>query len=128
VRRVGRFAGVRDGQAQFSGSLPNVCALADLKLGRLLDSLDAWADRAGVDAEPPHRFAPTTLPAPALSAHALSAPFGRDGIGSIVWATGRTCPSSTSTCRDDRVVRTRRDPKPRWCLGAAWCGGAGKFG
>jgi putative flavoprotein involved in K+ transport len=83
VRVVGRFVGVRDGQAQFSGSLSNVCALADLKLGRLLDGLDAWADRAGVNADPPHRFAPTALPAPALTA-----PFGRGGIGSIVWATG----------------------------------------
>ena len=33
VRFVGRFAAVRDGVAQFSGSLRNVCALADLKLG-----------------------------------------------------------------------------------------------
>jgi hypothetical protein len=51
VRLVGRFVGVRDDVAQFSGALPNVCALADLKLGRLLDTLDAWADRAGIDAE-----------------------------------------------------------------------------
>jgi putative flavoprotein involved in K+ transport len=83
VRLVGRFAGVSDGRAQFSGSLPNVCALADLKLNRLLDRVDAWAGRAGVDAEPPHRFAPTTSPTPVLSA-----PFGGGGIDSIVWATG----------------------------------------
>ena len=38
VRLVGRLAGIRDGVAQFSGSLPNVCTLADLKLGRLLDT------------------------------------------------------------------------------------------
>ena len=44
VRIVGRLAGVTDdGTAQFSGSLPNQCALADLKLGRLLDTLDDWA-------------------------------------------------------------------------------------
>jgi putative flavoprotein involved in K+ transport len=83
VLLVGRFVGVRDGRAQFSGSLPNVCALADLKLGRLLDGFDAWAERAGLGAEPPHRFARTALPTPALSA-----PFGRGGIASIVWATG----------------------------------------
>lgn len=83
VRLVGRFAGVRDSHAQFSGSLAGVCALADLKLGRLLDGLDDWADRAGVDAEPPHRFAPTALPIPVLFA-----PFGREGISSIVWAAG----------------------------------------
>jgi putative flavoprotein involved in K+ transport len=83
VRLVGRFVGVRDSHAQFSGSLAGVCALADLKLGRLLDGFDAWAERAGVGAEPPHRFARTALPPPALSA-----PFGRGGIASIVWATG----------------------------------------
>jgi putative flavoprotein involved in K+ transport len=84
VRVAGRFAGVRDGRAQFSGSLPGVCALADLKLGRLLDRIDAWADRSGFDAGPPYRRpAPTVLPNPALSA-----PFGRGGIESIVWATG----------------------------------------
>ena len=44
VTLVGRLAGVRDGSAQFAGSLANVTALADLKLGRLLDTLDAWAD------------------------------------------------------------------------------------
>jgi putative flavoprotein involved in K+ transport len=32
---VGRLAGVRDGKAQFSGSLANYCALADLKMNRL---------------------------------------------------------------------------------------------
>ena len=47
VRLVGRFAGVRDDVAQFSGSLANVCALADLKLGRLLDTIDAHAPRSG---------------------------------------------------------------------------------
>ena len=63
VRLVGRLAGVQDGTAQFSGSLPNVCALADLKLGRLLDTIDAWAEKAGVDADRPERFAPTEVPA-----------------------------------------------------------------
>ena len=69
---------------QFSGALPNVCALADLKMGRLLDTLDAWADRARIDAEPPHRFAPTELPASAD----LAARIGEGGIETIIWATG----------------------------------------
>jgi putative flavoprotein involved in K+ transport len=84
VRLVGRFVGVRDDVAQFSGALPHVCALADLKLGRLLDTLDAWADRAGIDAEAPQRFAPTELPATTD----LSARVGEGGIETIVWATG----------------------------------------
>ena len=49
VRLVGRLAGIRDGVAQFSGSLANMAALADLKLGRLLDTFDAWAAEAAVD-------------------------------------------------------------------------------
>ena len=53
MRLVGRLAGVtEDGTAQFSGSLPNQCALADLKLGRLLDTLDEWATSTGSTARP----------------------------------------------------------------------------
>ena len=85
VRLVGRLAGIRDGTAQFSGSLANVCALADLKLGRLLNSLDAWVDRAGIDVEhPPQRFTPTAVPAPVP----LSARLDTGEIATIVWATG----------------------------------------
>lgn len=83
VTLVGRLAGVRDGAAQFSGSLTNVCTLADLKLDRLLDTLDAWADRVGVDADAPQRFAPTAAPTPALSAR-----LGRGRISTVVAATG----------------------------------------
>jgi putative flavoprotein involved in K+ transport len=85
VRLVGRLAGIRDGTALFSGSLPNVCALADLKLGRLLDTIDAWAASAGVDGgQPPQRFGPTAIPAPVP----LSADLRSGEIASIVWATG----------------------------------------
>jgi putative flavoprotein involved in K+ transport len=42
VKLVGRFAGVNDGWTQFSGSLRNRCELADLKLGRLIDTIDEW--------------------------------------------------------------------------------------
>jgi putative flavoprotein involved in K+ transport len=84
VRLVGRFVGASGGLARFSGSLPNVTALADLKLGRLLDNLDAWAERAGIDAGPPRRFPPSVVPDPG----ALSARLGPGGIESIVWAGG----------------------------------------
>src|SRR5262249_58341288 len=77
VRLTGRLAGIAGGVAQFSGSLPNVCALADLKLGRLLNTIDAWAGGTG------ERFAPTIVP---------TAPLGLDlrsgAISTIVWATG----------------------------------------
>jgi putative flavoprotein involved in K+ transport len=87
VRLVGRLAGVTDeGTAQFSGSLPNQCALADLKLGRLLDALDDWAIEHGVDTEtgPPERFPPTNVPL----APPLLLPLRTGDVRTIIWATG----------------------------------------
>jgi putative flavoprotein involved in K+ transport len=86
VKLVGRLAGVRDGQAQFSGSLRNKCELADLKLGRLLDTIDGWAAANGLDESvpPPHRFEPTTVDAsPRLGLDLTSGE-----IETIIWATG----------------------------------------
>ena len=48
---VGRWADVRDGRALFSGGLRNMFTLADLKMGRLLDTFDSWAQDHGRDAE-----------------------------------------------------------------------------
>jgi putative flavoprotein involved in K+ transport len=86
VKLVGRLAGIRDGRAQFSGSLRNKCDLADLKLGRLLDALDEWATANGVDdATPsPHRFAPTVVSEPPT----LSLDLDSGAIKTIIWATG----------------------------------------
>ena len=44
---VGRWADVRDGRALFSGGLRNMFTLADLKMGRLLDTFDSWARTRG---------------------------------------------------------------------------------
>src|SRR6185312_2293249 len=66
VRLVGRLAGItEDGKAQFAGSLRNMCALSDLKMGRLLDLIDAWARDHGLDGSvaPPHRLPPTRVEA-----------------------------------------------------------------
>jgi putative flavoprotein involved in K+ transport len=86
VKRVGRLAGIRDGKAQFSGSLANKAALSDLKMNRLLEAIDAWAAASGSDAalEPPQRFEPTRLEA----SPPLSLDLRRGGIRSIIWATG----------------------------------------
>ena len=86
VELVGRLGAVRDGVALFSGSLRNVCALADLKLGRLLDRFDEWALASGVDGDVqrPHRLEPTRLDAePRLTLDLRSGE-----IATIVWATG----------------------------------------
>lgn len=86
VTLVGRLAGIRDGHAQFSGSLRNKCELADLKLGRLLNLIDEWATASGLDDEapPPHRFEPTAVPSPPI----LGLDLRRGSIRSILWATG----------------------------------------
>jgi len=86
VRIAGRLMGVRAGKAQFSGSLRNVCALADLKMNRLLNSIDEWADRKGLTDEvgPVERFEPTRLDATAR----LGLDLAGEEIRTIVWATG----------------------------------------
>ena len=53
VKLVGRLAGINDGAAQFSGSLRNQCALSDLKMNRLLNTIDEWATENGLDDEVP---------------------------------------------------------------------------
>ena len=86
VKLVGRIAGIACGKAQFAGSLRNMCALSDLKMGRLLDLLDTWARENGVDGTvaPPHRLPPTRVED--------SPPLGMDltagAIRTIVWAAG----------------------------------------
>jgi putative flavoprotein involved in K+ transport len=86
VEIVGRLATIRDGRALFSGGLPNLFALADLKMQRLLDTFDAWAHERAPDAAvgPVERFEPTRVPA----APRLSLDLGSGEIRSIVWATG----------------------------------------
>lgn len=84
VRLVGRLAAVRDGKALFSGSLRNVCALADLKMDRLLGTIDEWVAAHGADAGPVERFEPTRPPEQAT----LEMDLGGGAIRTIVWATG----------------------------------------
>jgi putative flavoprotein involved in K+ transport len=86
VRLVGRLAGINDGRLLFSGSLCNQCALSDLKMDRLLDTIDRWASDNGLDdaVEPPHRFAPTRVE----ESPPLSLDLSRGGIRTILWATG----------------------------------------
>ncbi len=86
VRVVGRLAGMRDGKAQFSGSLPNQCTLADLKMNRLLDTIDDWIAEYmphGVFSAG-HRPEPTRIEGSPPLAMDLT-----DGtIRTVLWATG----------------------------------------
>jgi putative flavoprotein involved in K+ transport len=86
VELVGRLAGVRDQELQFSGSLRNVCKLADLKLNRLLAGIDEWIEAAGVsDAR-----APAERPAPTIVADKprLNIDLPPGEIRTVLWATG----------------------------------------
>jgi putative flavoprotein involved in K+ transport len=87
VKLVGRLGGISEnGKAQFSGSLHNMCALSDLKMGRLLDRIDEWAQKNSFDAAvgPAHRLPPTRVePAPPLGMDLASGE-----LKAIIWATG----------------------------------------
>jgi putative flavoprotein involved in K+ transport len=86
VELVGRWASIRDGVALFSGGLRNVCALSDLKLERLLDLFDEWAQAEGIDGDvgAPERYGQTQVPvSPRLQLDLQSGE-----IRTIVWATG----------------------------------------
>ncbi len=86
VQLTGRLMGVREGTAQFSGSLANVCALADLKLGRLLDTVDEWAahNANGDSFNQSQRYQPTRIDA----APRLTLDLARENIRTVIWATG----------------------------------------
>ena len=86
VRMVGRLAGIRDGKAQLSGSLHNKCNRSDLKMGRLLTTIDEWVTENGLGGEfdPPHRFERTRVER--LPPLGLDLASGE--IKTVVWATG----------------------------------------
>jgi putative flavoprotein involved in K+ transport len=86
VEIVGRVANMRDGKVQFSASLPNYCALADLKMNRLLASIDAWSLASGkANCFPAsHRFEPTEI-SPQTR---LSLDLNDGSVKTVIWATG----------------------------------------
>jgi putative flavoprotein involved in K+ transport len=91
VELVGRWAAVRDGRALFSGGLRNATSLADLKLGRLLDTFDDWARAHGRDAEvdpPGPRASEASTPTRVPQSPRLQLDLGSGEIRTIVWATG----------------------------------------
>jgi putative flavoprotein involved in K+ transport len=86
VEVVGRLAGLRDGKAQFSGSLANQCVLADLKMNRLLASIDAWVTANGQDSlfDAPCRYQPTHVEPQTR----LNIDLGDGSVRTVIWATG----------------------------------------
>ncbi len=79
----GRLVAARGTRAQFSGSFASHCAAADLKMDRLLDRIDDYAEERGLDDELEAPMRPERT-------RRLPAPLDLDlrGFGTVVWATG----------------------------------------
>ncbi|MEO1136804.1 MAG: pyridine nucleotide-disulfide oxidoreductase, partial [Pseudomonadota bacterium] len=86
VEIVGRTMNANGGLLQFSGALPNVCRLADLKMNRLLRTLDEWIESAGLTGElgDAYELRPTAVP----ETPRLSMDLDARGVKTIIWATG----------------------------------------
>lgn len=82
----GRLAGFSDSEAQFSGSLNNICALADLKMDRLLSSIDDWiaVNEHSAQFDSPFRYLRTRVE----DSPPLLMNLARHNIRTILWATG----------------------------------------
>lgn len=83
VQLVGRLAGVANDTVQFSGSLANMAAMADLKMYRLLDRIDECVAQMGLADEvgPADRPAETEVPTPVVGRPSSD-------FGAVIWATG----------------------------------------
>ena len=86
VEIVGRLVAVDGTTAKFSGALRNHCALADLKMNRLLDTIDTWVGNNGgtETREPATRFEPTECGREIR----LNLDLRSSRISTVVWATG----------------------------------------
>ena len=99
VEVVGRFAGVHNGQAQFSGGIANACKSADLKAGRLLKRFEDYLaghqavgrcdvgarELLATEAVAPAPLAPTVIESDRLSVNLKSGE-----VRTVLWATGFT--------------------------------------
>jgi putative flavoprotein involved in K+ transport len=86
VKIVGRLTSVDRGITRFSGSLRNVCALADLKQSRFLARADQWATATGLDDDLPPPWRPERTPVP--DRLCLSIDLATADISTLIWATG----------------------------------------
>ena len=86
VTLVGRLAGMAGSKVQFSGGLKNHCAMADLKQGRLLGTIDEYAEAVGLTLAIGAResLEPTRVP----ESPRLCLDLASGEIASVVWATG----------------------------------------
>ncbi len=87
VTLVGRLVGANGAKLQFSGSLRNHCAMADLKLTRLLGRIDEWIDGKGLQGESlPEAERPAATKVD--DSPRLGLDLERERFGTVIWATG----------------------------------------
>jgi putative flavoprotein involved in K+ transport len=86
VRLAGRVVGVEGPRVSFADDLVAHTAASDVRLARLLQRIDVFAARTGIEAEvgPPEPFRPFLWPATPPTETDLRA----EGIRAVVWATG----------------------------------------
>jgi putative flavoprotein involved in K+ transport len=86
VRLVGRAVAAEDNRVFLADDLVAHTVAADARLARLVQRIDIFAARTGLDREvgPPEPFRPFLWPAPAPTA----LDFRAEGIRTVVWATG----------------------------------------
>ena len=86
VQIRGQLMDIRGNEILFSGSLKNHCELADLKMNRLLKTIDEWISEQGLDVEfdEPERFSGTRVE----EKSPLTLDLQKEDIQSVVWATG----------------------------------------
>jgi putative flavoprotein involved in K+ transport len=85
VRLVGRAVDADDGRIELLNDLPRSVATADAKLIRLLRRIDEYVDRAGLSMESRTAGVPSPV---TVSPGPDSIDLSREGIGTVVWATG----------------------------------------
>jgi len=81
VRVVGRLSAVRSNTALCSGGLGALVANADLKLARLLRTIDEFVDAHMLDVEPPAAPVPSALPDAPTELELAD-------FSTVIWATG----------------------------------------
>lgn len=82
IELLGRLVGCNNSRLQFSGSLPNHCKLADLKLARMLRRIDEYIDGKSDSTQAANTITATRLGnKPRLLVQCAE-------IKSVVWATG----------------------------------------
>jgi putative flavoprotein involved in K+ transport len=85
IRLVGRLAAIDDTRAEFSGDLEQTTRASHARMLRILDRIDGCINRDGFEAPAADPAARSPI---LVTGDPLTLDFRRQGIRSVVWATG----------------------------------------